>query len=95
MAANNLRQADVPAGATVIEQTRAPRPASICPVGHKVIYAVPGVPYEMNDMVERAVLPDLLERSGEAATIRSRVLRTWGLAESTLAERLAAPRSTR
>ena len=40
-------------------------------------------------MVERAVLPDLLARSGEAATIRSRVLRTWGLAESTLAEKVA------
>jgi nicotinamide-nucleotide amidase len=89
MAANNLRQADVPVGARVIEQTMGTAPGLICPVGHKVIYAVPGVPYEMTDMVTRAVLPDLLERAGEAATIRSRVLRTWGLAESTLAEKLA------
>ena len=89
MAANNARQADVPRGASVIDQTRGTAPGLICPVGHKVIYAVPGVPYEMKDMVERAVLPDLLGRSGEAATIRSRVLRTWGLAESTLAEQLA------
>ncbi len=89
MAANNLRQADVPVGATVIAQTMGTAPGLICPVGHKVMYAVPGVPYEMTDMVTRAVLPDLLERSGEAATIRSRVLRTWGLAESTLAEKLA------
>jgi nicotinamide-nucleotide amidase len=86
MAANNLRQADVPAGATAIDQTMGTAPGLICPVGHKVIYAVPGVPYEMKDMVERAVLPDLLARSGEAATIRSRVLRTWGQSESMLAE---------
>lgn len=88
MAANNLRQADVPRGASVIDQTRGTAPGLICPVGHKVVYAVPGVPYEMKDMVERAVLPDLLARSGDVATIRSRVLRTWGLAESTLAEQL-------
>ena len=89
MAANNLRQADVPVGASVIDQTMGTAPGLICPVGHKVIYAVPGVPYEMTDMVTRAVLPDLLARAGEAATIRSRVLRTWGLSESALAEKLA------
>jgi nicotinamide-nucleotide amidase len=60
-------------------------------VGGKVLYAVPGVPHEMIDMVERAVVPDLMARSGDRATIRSRTLRTWGLAESALAE-LLAPR---
>jgi nicotinamide-nucleotide amidase len=89
MPENNLRQADVPVGAAVIDQTMGTAPGLICPVGHKVIYAVPGVPYEMTDMVTRAVLPDLLARAGEAATIRSRVLRTWGLSESALAEKLA------
>ena len=88
MAANNLRQADVPDGATVIDQTMGTAPGLICPVGHKVIYAVPGVPYEMQDMVTRAVLPDLLARSGETATIRSRVLRTWGQSESMLAQQV-------
>ncbi|WP_436795515.1 competence/damage-inducible protein A [Actinospongicola halichondriae] len=85
---NNLRQADVPAGATVIHQTRGTAPGLICPIGDKVIYAVPGVPHEMKDMVERAVLPDLRTRAGEPATIVSRTLRTWGESESGLAERL-------
>ena len=35
-------------------------PGLICPVGNKVVYAVPGVPYEMSEMFERAILPDLL-----------------------------------
>ena len=91
MAENNLRQADVPVGATVIPQTRGTAPGLICPVGDKVVYAMPGVPYEMQDMMERAVVPDLQARSGELAVIRSRTLRTWGLAESSLAE-LVAPR---
>ncbi|HVM39318.1 MAG TPA: competence/damage-inducible protein A [Acidimicrobiia bacterium] len=86
MAANNERQADVPTGATAIHNPIGTAPGLICPVGHKVIYAVPGVPYEMQMMVEGTVIPDLLERSGARSTIVSRVLKTWGTAESTLAE---------
>ena len=88
MAENNLRQALVPEGAAVIEQTRGTAPGLVCPVGDKVIYAVPGVPHEMHDMLARAVLPDLLSRSGEKSVIVSRVLRTWGESESALNERL-------
>ena len=88
MPANNLRQALVPVGATVIPQTRGTAPGLICPVGDKIIYAVPGVPHEMYDMVERAVLPDLRARAGESSVIASRVLHTWGESESGLNERL-------
>lgn len=88
MPANNLRQAQVPVGATIIPQTRGTAPGLICPVGDKVIYAVPGVPHEMQDMLHRAVLPDLGRRSGDTSVIVSRVLRTWGDSESGLNERL-------
>ena len=89
---NNLLQADVPRGSTVIEQVRGTAPGLICPVGQKVVYAVPGVPYEMTEMFERAILPDLLARqraAGESSVITSRVLRTWGASESALAEALS------
>jgi nicotinamide-nucleotide amidase len=92
MAENNLRQAQVPDGASVIEQTRGTAPGLICPVhsanGEKVAYLVPGVPHEMKDMLERAVLPDLRRRSGDTSVIVSRTLRTWGESESGLNERL-------
>jgi nicotinamide-nucleotide amidase len=88
---NNLRQADVPEGATVIEQQTGTAPGLICPVGDKVVYAVPGVPYEMKEMLERAVLPDLAERAGVRVAIVSRTLRTWGESESRVAE-LLGPR---
>ena len=92
MAANNLRQALVPEGATIIPQTRGTAPGLICPVTvagvDKVVYAVPGVPHEMKEMVERAVLPDLRRRSGDTGVIVSRTLRTWGESESGLNERL-------
>lgn len=84
----NMRQAMVPHGATVIEQRRGTAPGLICPVGDKVIYAVPGVPHELYEMFDRAILPDLLSRSGSASVIVSRTLRTWGESESGLNERL-------
>ena len=94
MAANNLRQAMVPVGATVIPQTRGTAPGLICPVTidgvDKVVYAVPGVPHEMKEMVERAVLPDMRRRAGDTGVIVSRTLRTWGESESGLNERLDA-----
>jgi nicotinamide-nucleotide amidase len=93
MPESNLRQADVPEGATVIPQTKGTAPGLICPVGHKVVYAVPGVPYEMADMFERGILPDLRHRMAErgelAGVIASRVIRTWGMSESGLAETLS------
>ena len=92
MPENNLLQADVPRGATIIPQTRGTAPGLICAVGQKVVYAVPGVPYEMSDMFERAILPDLVARqiaAGTTSVITSRVLRTWGASESALAEAVA------
>src|SRR4051812_25527035 len=90
MATNNLRQAEIPVGATAIRDPQpGTAPGLIAPVGDKVIYAVPGVPHEMREIVEHAVLPDLRARSGETAAIVSRTLRTWGESESGLAETLA------
>ncbi len=88
-AENNLRQADIPEGASFIQQMPGTAPGLVCPVGDKVIYAVPGVPHEMREMVLGTVLPDLRRRMGASAIIRSRVLRTWGESESGLAEMLA------
>ena len=92
MAANNARQADVPRGATIIQQVAGTAPGLICPVGDKVVYAVPGVPHEMAEMFIRGVLPDLRARmaaAGEEGVIASRVLRTWGASESGIAEALS------
>jgi nicotinamide-nucleotide amidase len=92
MPANNLLQAQVPEGATAIADPQpGTAPGLICPVGEggKVVYAVPGVPYEMQEIVAGAVLPDMRRRAGKLAIIRSRTLRTWGDSESGLAERLA------
>jgi len=94
MVASNARQADLVPGATFIPQERGTAPGLICPVdaaggGARVVYAVPGVPSEMREMLDRAVIPDLQRRSGSRAVILSRMVRTWGVPESTLGEMVA------
>ena len=89
MSDNNRRQADIPDGASPIPQMPGTAPGLCCPVGDKVIYAVPGVPYEMHEMMQGFILPDLLRRAGQRAYIKSRTLRTWGNSESGLAEILS------
>jgi nicotinamide-nucleotide amidase len=84
----NARQADVPDGATIIETTWGTAPGLIVEHAGGVVYAVPGVPAEMEDMVARAVLPDLLRRAGEPTQIVSRVVRIAGVSESAIAEKL-------
>ncbi|HBX79112.1 MAG TPA: competence/damage-inducible protein A [Acidimicrobiaceae bacterium] len=94
---NNLLQAFRPAGSRFIEQQPGTAPGLVCPVsssgeasgGEKVIYAVPGVPWEMKEMILGTVIPDLRDRSGETAVIRSRTLKTWGQSESGIAELLS------
>lgn len=89
MPRNNLRQALVPVGATRIAQQPGTAPGLVCPVGDRIIFAVPGVPYEMQEMVIGTVIPELRRRAGDTGVIRSRTIRTWGHSESGIAEMLA------
>jgi nicotinamide-nucleotide amidase len=88
MAEMNLRQADVPEGARTIDNPRGTAPGLIMELDGKPVYAVPGVPREMEGMLEQVVLPDLAARAGEGRAIVSRTLRTAGVGESRLAEQL-------
>jgi competence/damage-inducible protein CinA-like protein len=87
MPASNLRQADVPEGADVIENERGSAPGLVVSVGDATIFALPGVPAEMRQMVRGAVVPRLVERTGPAG-IASRQIRCVGMAESRIAEAL-------
>ena len=89
MPQNNLRQADIPAGGDAIPNPIGTAPGLLCEVGDKVVFAVPGVPYEMQRMVTEHVIPDLLRRSGEASAIVSRSLKTWGTSESAWPRQIA------
>lgn len=93
MPESNLLQARVPVGARAIPVQPGTAPGLAAEFERngetKLIYAVPGVPWEMQEMMTGFIVPDLMERSGESAVIRSRVLRTWGTQEAALGEQLA------
>jgi nicotinamide-nucleotide amidase len=85
MPASNLRQADVPQGAQTITPVRGSAPGLVLDVDGTRVYALPGVPAEMREMMEGAVLPELSALAGPSG-IASRIVRCVGIAESRVAE---------
>ena len=80
MPEDNAKQADVPEGARAIEP-EGTAPGLIVEHEGSTIYALPGVPWEMEAMLKRVVLPDLRARAGDAV-IASREIVVMGLGES-------------
>ncbi|HEX6332320.1 MAG TPA: competence/damage-inducible protein A [Actinomycetota bacterium] len=87
MPLSNLVQADLPAGARAIVPRRGTAPGIVVDLADRRVYAVPGVPAEMREMMEGTVLPELAAAAGPA-TIVSRIVRCVGIAESRVAELL-------
>jgi len=87
MPESNLRQADVPEGARYVVPSRGTAPGLVAELDGVRIYAVPGVPEEMVEMMEGTILPELEELAG-SSVVRSRVLRCAGIGESALAEKV-------
>lgn len=86
-AASNRSQAEVPRGATVLANRWGTAPGLWFEGPPGLVIMLPGVPAEMRKLVEHEVVPRLGARS-RGGVIRSRVVRTTGIPESTLAERL-------
>lgn len=88
MSENNLRQAQIPEAASVLENPVGTASGFITfdrrhGRGGKVI-AMPGVPREMKRMMTDLVLPFLQDLTGGIGVIRRRILRTVGIGESSL-----------
>ncbi len=86
MPENNLRQAEYPTGATFLSNPKGSAPGMRLDHGGRLIYAVPGVPAEMELLVMAHVIPDLRRAAGIDEVLESRMLRTWGMSESQVAE---------
>jgi len=83
---NNRRQAWIPAGSIPIENPVGTAPAFICETVNSCIICVPGVPREMEYLVQNVVLPYLRDRFQLTGTIKARVLHIAGLGESMVDE---------
>ena len=80
MPEDNLRQADLPEGAAPIE-AEGTAPGFVVEHESCVLFALPGVPWEMDAMLGKKVLPELRRRGGEAVTASRQIL-VLGLGES-------------
>jgi len=90
MPAMNRTQAEVPEGATVLPNPRGTAPGLWVEDGTgRVVVMLPGVPSEMRGLLAEEVLPRIAQRS-LGTVVRSRTVRTAGVAESALAERVGA-----
>lgn len=86
-AAKNRSQAEVPRGATVLPNRWGTAPGLWLEGPPGLAILLPGVPSEMRALLRHEVLPRLSQRASQGV-VRSRLLRTTGVPESTLAERL-------
>jgi competence/damage-inducible protein CinA-like protein len=86
-AESNRSQAEVPRGATVLRNRWGTAPGLWLDGPPGLVIMLPGVPLEMRRLLEHEVVPRLATR-GTDSVIRSLVVRTTGIPESSLAERM-------
>jgi nicotinamide-nucleotide amidase len=79
---NNRRQAYVPIGAIALENPVGTAPIFIIETGTQVIISLPGVPREMEYLLDNTILPYLRQRYHLTGIIKIRVLHTAGVGES-------------
>jgi nicotinamide-nucleotide amidase len=90
MPAINRTQAEVPEGAVILPNARGTAPGLwVEDAGGRVVVLLPGVPREMRGLLVEEVLPRIVARQGgERRVVLSRTVRTTGVSESALAERV-------
>ncbi len=86
MPERNLKQATLIPSARVLPNPRGTAPGWFVEKDGHIIVAMPGVPREMFRMWEEEAVPRLAAHTG--GSIFTRLLRVWGLGESTVEERL-------
>ncbi len=83
----NIATAMLPEGARSIENQRGTAPGLLFEKGEELLFVLPGVPVELRAMFESFVSP-FLEGKGLRRLAQERLIRTTGLAESEIAERI-------
>ena len=79
---NNKRQAYIPKGAVAVENPVGTAPAFLVEIGEKCLLSLPGVPSEMEYLMQNKFLPYLRDHFHLTSTIKTRVIHTAGAGES-------------
>ena len=91
MPASNRCQAEIPRGAMVLRNRWGTAPGLWLEGKPGTVILLPGVPREMQKLADHEVVPRIAERirhDGQVVVVRSLTLRTTGIGESALAERI-------
>jgi nicotinamide-nucleotide amidase len=89
MSENNRVQAYIPARSIPVHNRLGTAPCFIVESDQGTVISLPGVPREMKDLMQVTVLPYLRERTGGKGIIKALVLRTAGIGESQVDDRIA------
>lgn len=84
----NARQADVPDVCTVLFNQLGTAPGMLFEKEGKLVASLPGVPFEMQHILDRELVPVVQARLQSSVQLLHRHLVTSGIAESVLAERI-------
>lgn len=79
---NNQRQAFIPASAIVVQNPVGTAPGFILQREEKTLVCLPGVPREMETLMEETVMPFLIKTYGLQGLIKVKVLHVSGVPES-------------
>jgi competence/damage-inducible protein CinA-like protein len=85
---NNRKQATLPEGALPLENPVGTAPGFLIESDSGVLISLPGVPSEMDYLLEHSALPYLLERFPPETVLKVRVLHTAGAGESQIDEKI-------
>lgn len=89
MAESNRKQAYIPEGSIPIENPKGTAPGFIVEYSNGSIISIPGVPMEMEYLMENTVIPYLRKRFDiKHQVIQYRVLRACGLGESAIGQQI-------
>lgn len=89
MPENNRIQAKVPAGSHIIHNSRGTAAGFHLRLkGNRHLFVTPGVPYEMEGMLQDAILPRLQDIVGAGRCVRQAIVKVYGLPESEINQRI-------
>lgn len=86
--ASNQSQADVPEVAVILKNHHGTAPGMMFERDGHLLFSLPGVPFEMKELIESAVIPEIAGRFELRNVIHKSVM-TYGIAESVLSEHIA------
>ncbi len=90
MTANNERQAYVPEGAIPVENPNGTAPSFIVEDPRGVIFALPGVPFELKWLFDNQVMPYVRAKFNLSEIITYRVLKVADMGESSVDDRIGS-----